>query len=182
MRTVSTMRALIVYESMFGNTEEIAQAVAKGMQSYLATDVLEIAQAPVRLVDDVELLVVGGPTHGHGLSRPATREAAGKQTGNSPVSRGRGLREWLQSLPSPSHETAVAAFDTRFDKPRWLTGSAARGAARILRRRGYRLITEPASFYVTSTSGPLAENERGRAQEWGAAVGAAATSARPQMS
>lgn len=176
------MRALIVYESMFGNTEEIARAVAKGLLPYLPASLVEVGDAPRELPDDVELLVVGGPTHGFGLSRPGTRDTAARQAGSSLVSRGQGLREWLRLLPSPRHEVSAAAFDTRFDKPRWLTGSAARGAAQALQRLGYRLVSKPVSFYVTSTSGPLAEGQQERARDWGAAIGAAAASRRRQLS
>jgi len=172
------MRALIVYESMFGNTEECARAVAKGVGEYLSTDLVDIAAAPAEVPDDVDLLIVGGPTHAHGLSRPGTRQSAADTAGRAPVPGGDGLREWLEHLAPPRHDVAVATFDTRFDKPRWLTGSAAGKAARILRTLGYRLVAEPARFFVTSMSGPVAEGEQQRAQRWGARLGAAAVPTR----
>jgi dienelactone hydrolase len=61
----------------------------------------------------------------------------------------------------------VAAFDTRANKPVLLVGSAARGIARRLRDRGYRLAIEPQSFFVEGTPGPLEEGELERASEWG---------------
>jgi hypothetical protein len=168
------VRALVVYESMYGNTEEIAQAVTKGLLGTVAAELVEVSDAPGALPDDVDLLVVGGPTHGFGMSRPGTRETARKQAGESLVSRGPGIREWLTGLPPARPDVLSAAFDTRFDKPRWLTGSAARGAARILRQRGYRPVTEPTSFFVTAAAGPLADGERVRARQWGGTVGAIA--------
>jgi flavodoxin-like protein len=165
--TARKMRALIVYESMFGNTEEIARAVAKGM-SELSPDLVEIASAPAQPPDWIELLVVGGPTHGHGMSRRGTRRTAADQAGPALVSQGAGLREWLSGLVPAGRDFAVATFDTRFDKARWVTGSAAAGAARLLRRRGYRLVAAPASFFVVSTAGPLVPGEVERAQGWGA--------------
>lgn len=121
------MRALVVYESMYGNTEEIAQAVRNGLLGSVAAELVEVSDAPGALPDDVDLLVVGGPTHGFGMSRPGTRDTARKQAGESLVSRGRGIREWLTELPPARRDVLSATFDTRFDKPRWLTGSAARG-------------------------------------------------------
>jgi dienelactone hydrolase len=61
----------------------------------------------------------------------------------------------------------VAAFDTRANKPVLLVGSAARGIARRLRDRGYRLAIEPQSFFVKGAPGPLEEGELDRASEWG---------------
>jgi hypothetical protein len=132
--------------------------------------------APAEVPDDVDLLIVGGPTHAHGLSRPGTRQTAADTAGRSPVSGGDGLREWLEHLAPARRDVAVAAFDTRFDKPRWLTGSAAGKAVRILRGLGYRLVAEPAGFFVTSTSGPVAEGEYERAHRWGAGLGTAVVS------
>jgi hypothetical protein len=77
------------------------------------------------------------------------------------------LGGWLQRLPEG--HTAAAAFDTRFDKPRWLTGSAAKRIARRMRAKGYSIIgTE--SFFVETTGGPLADGERQRAVAWGRAL------------
>ncbi len=169
------MRALVVYESMFGNTEEIARAVMKGLLASVAAELVEVSDAPSPLPDDVDLLVVGGPTHGFGMSRPGTRDTSRGQAGESLVSRGPGIRDWLTRLAPVRRDVASATFDTRFDKPRWLTGSAARGAARLLERRGYRSIVEPTSFFVTAAAGPLADGERVRAAQWGGTVGAIAT-------
>jgi hypothetical protein len=176
------VRALVVYESMFGNTEEIAQAVMEGLLGTVAAELVEVSDAPGAPPDDVDLLVVGGPTHGFGMSRPGTRDTARKEAGESLVSRGPGIREWLTGLPPAQRDVLSAAFDTRFDKPRWLTGSAARGAARLLRQRGYRPVIEPTSFFVTATGGPLADGERVRARQWGGTAGAIAISRARQPS
>lgn len=164
------MRALVVYESMFGNTRKIAEAVAEGLSGYAEIDVVEVGAAG-RPADDVGLIVVGGPTHAHGMSRPGTRQGAAKDAGADLVSRGVGVREWLGSLPAARGPVAAAAFDTRFDKPVWLTGSAARGAARHLQRRGYRLAALPESFFVGASSGPPAPGELDRARRWGQTLG-----------
>lgn len=165
------MRALIVYESMFGNTRDIAYAVAEGLTPHLDVDVVEIADAPEDPGDEVGLLVVGGPTHALGLSRPKTRADAVARTTTTPVvSRDAGLREWLDALPKTRRRRDAAAFDTRI-RVRGLPGSAARGAAKRLRRRGYRLVWPTQSFYVTDTTGPLAEDELERARTWGHRLG-----------
>ena len=72
------MRALVVYESMFGNTRLVAEAVAEGLSSGLDVDVVEVAAAPTSF-DDVELVVVGGPTHALGMTRQRTRDDARRQ-------------------------------------------------------------------------------------------------------
>src|SRR5690606_22642564 len=71
-REEGVMRALVVYESMFGNTQAVARAVAEGMSPRLATEVVEVGTAPATVDQDVSVLVVGAPTHGMTLSRPDT--------------------------------------------------------------------------------------------------------------
>ena len=70
------MRALVVYESMFGNTEAVARAVADGLAEMHDVDLREVSQAPTEVIGRVDLIVVGGPTHAFSLSRPATRASA----------------------------------------------------------------------------------------------------------
>ena len=127
------MKALVVYESMFGNTKRVAQAVADGLRGSMEVDLLEVGGADGAAVEEADLLVVGGPTHAHGLSGKGTRQAAAKDASEGLVSNGEGLREWIASLPATAGKSC-ASFDTRFAKPRWLTGSAARGAEKRLRR------------------------------------------------
>jgi hypothetical protein len=166
------MRALVVFESMFGNTQAIADAVAEGLPRRLRVEVLEVGVAPATIDDDVALLVVGGPTHAFGMSRPQTRQDAARQATAALVSRGIGLREWLATLQGPDG-IAAAAFDTRISKPR-LPGSAARAAERRLRRLGLRIVAPAASFYVEGSLGPLQEGEKERARRWGESVGSKA--------
>ena len=170
------MRALVVYESMFGNTRLVAEAVADGMSSGVDVEVVEVAAAPTSF-DDVELVVVGGPTHALGMTRQRTRDDArrqGEQSGHEVVSKGIGMREWLEGVRSPG--TAAAAFDTRVGRP-WMPGSAARGADKRLRSRGFRSVARPESFWVSGTFGPLIEGEVGRARRWGEQLASAATGA-----
>ena len=70
------MRALVVYESMYGNTHQIAEAIARGLRSAYAVQVVSVASAPDEHVGRYDLVVVGGPTHARGMSRPDTRQSA----------------------------------------------------------------------------------------------------------
>lgn len=166
------MRALVVFESMFGNTQVLANAVADGLASHTRVDLVEVGAAPTAVGGDVELLVVGGPTHAFGLSRPRTRRSAAEQAERGLVSAGIGLREWLDTLRGDSESVAVAAFDTRIHKPR-LPGSAAAAAEKRLRRLGFRIVARSKSFYVEGTAGPLVDGEPERARRWGEELGAA---------
>lgn len=168
-------RALVVYESMFGNSEQVARAVAAGLGEVLEADLLEVTHAP----DDLggyEVVVVGGPTHAFSMSRATTRRDAREQ-GATHGSVGEGLREWLAALPAQALHPWFATFDTRVTRVRRLPGSAARSAARSARRHGMREAVAPESFYVEDVGGPLAEGELERARAWGRAVAGAVPSA-----
>jgi Flavodoxin len=158
-------RALVIFESMFGNTRTIAEAVTEGLSSRFETDLTEVSLAPTRIADDVSLVVVGGPTHAFGLTRARTRQDAAAQADGPIVSPAGGIREWLEAAEQPRTGVGAAAFDTRIDKPR-VPGSAARGAAKRLRRLGFRLVAAPESFYVSGTKGPLAPREVEHARHW----------------
>lgn len=168
-------RAVVVYESMFGNTEAIARAVAEGLAERLD---VEVARAgPDLVVDDVALVVVGAPTHAFGLSWPSTRRSAGEQGAPGSVAQGPGLREWLDGWTPGPDPPQVAAFDTRIRK-KGVPGSAARTALRKLHRRGTHLACSALSFWVSGTPGPLLPEETDRAREWGRSL-AQATLAHP---
>ena len=160
------MQVLVVFESIFGNTEAIARAVGSGLATKLETEVHEVGVAPRVLVEPTELLVVGGPTHAFGMSRLGTREAGAREAGDRLVSQGIGVREWLDAFQFPRGGVAGAAFDTRIDRPR-LPGAAANAIARRLRRAGVYPVISAESFYVSATDGPLLEGELERARQWG---------------
>jgi len=163
------VRALVIYESMFGNTEAIARAVAEGIAYHLEVEALEVASAPGTIPSDVVLLAVGGPTHAHGMTTPTTR-ADSRRRADRLVSGGEGVREWVGKVEA-SGPIAAAAFDTRIKGPALLWGSAARGLARELVRAGLRLALPPRSFLVEGPTGPLTdrlvEGELDRARVWG---------------
>ncbi len=165
------MSALVVYESMYGNTAALAEAIAAA----LSARGLEASAHPVTGIEPertagIELLVVGGPTHAHGMSRASTRKSVvGDEANTYPEpTLEPGLREWLDALPHGDGRPA-AAFDTRIDKPVLFTGSAARGIGRRLERRGYRLAERPQSFFV-SMKDELVAGELERAATWATAL------------
>ena len=162
------MRAVVVYESMFGNTQRIAEAIGAGVATRLGVETLEVGGAPPILGDDIALLVVGGPTHAFGMTRDSTREQAAEQAEGPIVSKEAGIREWLSNLEAPS-AVCTATFDTCFQKARFM-GTAGRAAAKRLRRMGLPVVADPEHFYVSGTPGPLLPGEEERARRWGEEV------------
>ena len=158
------MRAMVVFESMFGNTHRIADAIADGMGDGAEVVVTNVVDAPAEIPADIELLVVGGPTHAFSMSRHRTREDAVRQ-GGDPTDVPRGIREWLHALPAQPSHREFAAFDTRVDMP-LLPGAASRSATRAARGLGFRVL-EPSSFLVEGYEGPLVDGELARARDWG---------------
>lgn len=169
------MRALVVYESMFGNTRNVALAIAEGLATKLPVETVEVGAAPTVLPPDVAMLVVGGPTHAHGLSTAKSRADAAKRIQEPVISAGRGLREWLASL-RPGGSLTAAAFDTRIKGPVLFTGSAATSATKLLQRSRIRRVAPPRSFVLEGPTGPLVDRvpraELDAAQAWGADLGA----------
>lgn len=167
------MTVVVVYESVYGNTHLIAEAIAQGLtEAGASTDVVSVEEARQRQWHPEDVPVVGGPTHVHGLTRSSTREAAvhdapahGLQV--DPSVGGSGVREWLASLEVPGKR--AAAFDTRAKGPAVLTGRASQKIARALQRHGFGLLAEPESFLVSSANQLLPEEES-RARQWGAAL------------
>ena len=165
------MRALVIYESHFGNTHDVASSIADGLSTSVDVTLSSVTTAPERLPDDVGLLVVGGPTHVLGLSRKSTRQDAIKQGAPDPHSADVGLREWLDGLAPAGRTVPIAAFDTKMRRPK-LPGSAAHRAAAKLRHSGFTSLDRPKTFWVDGTAGPLLDGERERAAEWGRELGA----------
>ncbi len=170
------MRVVIVYESMYGNTHVIADAIGAGLEPAADVIVVPVSQAHPELLHDAALVVVGGPTHVHGMSRATTRkgaaEAAQKPDSGlalEPGALGPGLRDWFGTLGR--HSAQAAAFDTRLHGPAAVTGRASKGIARELRRHGFDMAAEPESFIVTKDN-HLGGSETARARAWGARLAA----------
>ena len=178
------MRAVVVYESMFGNTHAVADAIGKGLgegaESVGNVAVVPVVEAGRERLGDADLLVVGGPTHFHGMSRTRTRKwanATAQKPKNDLVldrdAQGPGVRDWLTSLGHGN--TKFAAFDTRFKGPAVFRGRASRLISRKLRRHGFEMVAKPESFFVTLQN-HLEPGEEVRAQEWGKRLAASVVS------
>jgi hypothetical protein len=176
-KDVIGMRALVVYESMYGNTRVIASHIADGLRADYEVTLVPVAEATAELVAGADLLVVGAPTHMRGLPSAASRQRAalaaakdGSGLRLDPDAGGPGLRDWLNGI---GHRDGLAAvFDTRVNGVAVFTGRASRPIARLLRRHGYRLVAAPQSFLVCS-HGTLLDGEASLARRWGMTLGAA---------
>ena len=157
------MRAVVVYESMYGNTRAVAEAVA----AELGAPAIPVADATKDHLAAADLVVVGGPTHAWNMSRPNTRKAAadgaakpGSGLTVQPGATGPGVREWLAE--HARDVPAAAVFDTRIAMPALVTGRASRKIARRLREK---LVAPPESFLVTKKN-QLVTGELDHARTW----------------
>ena len=157
------MRAIVVYESLWGNTEKIAHAIGRGLDPALSVDIVTSDAAPDSL-EGYDLVVVGGPTHAFSMTRAATRNDAALHH-NAPFVPARGIRDWIDGLSPITSPVRAVTFDTRVDSPR-LPGSAAQAARHELRSLGFDVATAPQSFRVHGYEGPLVDGEPERAEEW----------------
>ena len=147
------MKTLVIYDSVFGNTEKVAQSVAAALQ----TTALPVSQVTAEQVREQDVLVVGSPTRGF---RPTE-----------------GISKFIEALPK-NHlaNVRVAAFDTRIvletinsKALRFLVdkgGYAASTIAKMLQNKGGKLVLAPEGFFVTGEQGPLKDGELQRATEW----------------
>jgi hypothetical protein len=150
------VKAWVIYESIFGNTKRVAEAIGEGLAGNFDVDLFEVGSANNN-PEGVDLVVVGGPTHMLSMSRPSTRRMGREQAAKQnvrPISAGPGIREWLDDLRH-ARGMAAATFDTGAGKMGLFSGgSAAKGAAKRLARKGYRMIARPEQFLIAS------DNER----------------------
>ncbi len=153
------MKTLVIYDSFFGNTEKIAQAIGLALGSSANIQVLRVANVNLGQLAGLELLIVGSPTRS---LRP------------SPA-----IATLIKSIPARGlNGVKVAAFDTRFTEKKLkslafilpimsnLFGYAAKPIADGLAKKGGRLIVPPEGFFVEDTEGPLKEGELERAANW----------------
>ncbi|MGW7456268.1 flavodoxin family protein [Streptomyces sp. NPDC054797] len=178
------MRVVIVCESLFGNTRQVAEAIGAGVQQSrpdAEVDCVRVDEADQARVGSADLLIVGGPTHMRGmtsgLSRKIGLQSEKKQAEAEPEKprheaeedvEGPGLRDWFHELLRTRGDVPAAAFDTRGDFR--FAGGAAPAIARRLRVHGYRLVAEPEGFITEDAEGPLREGELDRAKAWGTAL------------
>ena len=158
------MRAVVVYESLWGNTAAVARAIAEG----LGPDVraLSTAEASATVIAGADLIVAGAPVLAFSLPSDKMRQNLGANPGKAPAPPDLShpsMRSWLDALPKGHGRSA--AFETRIW---WSPGGATYGIVRGLERAGYRPLGRGKRFIVTGAYGPLRDGELERARLWGA--------------
>jgi flavodoxin len=157
------MRVLVIYDSLYGNTEKIARAIGDGLSGAIGTaasvEIIKAGDAHPDQLAGADLLLAGAPTHG---SRP------------SPA-----MQDLLNRIPEHALASVkVAAFDTRTDMDK--IAGAVRLVGKILDRFGYaasrilsslekkggQAVKPPEGFFVKDTQGPLEDGELERAADW----------------
>jgi flavorubredoxin len=157
------MKAVVVYESHWGNTEEIARAIAEGIGP--EAKVLTTEEASTEAVTDVDLLVVGAPVIAFGLPSPRAEDvvaATADEAPRPPAMVHPSMFWWLNDLPRGTGQ--AAAFETHI---RWAPGGATGAIERGLQRKGYRITADSGKFVVKGRYGPLRDGELDRARTWG---------------
>ena len=145
------MNTIVIYDSQYGNTEQIAQAIAQTLKAFGPTRIEPVGKVSFNELQDVDLLVLGCPTQGW---RPTPSM----------------LAFLANATPQMVNGLDIACFDTRFHMPRFLTGSAARRMARQMHKLGALVLMPPESFFVKGGQGPLEEGELKRADSWARAL------------
>ena len=145
------MKSVVFYATRSGNTRRVAEAIADGLRSAGSAEAISVDEGPAAIREGADLMVVGGPTEGHRMTDAVVR--------------------FLDSTSSMVATRAAAAFDTRVNWPRLLSGAAADGIAQRLRSMGARLVLPPESFIV-SIKPELLPGELERARTWGASLAA----------
>ncbi len=141
------MNILVIYDSEFGNTEQLARKIGSTLEQYGKVQLVPAATASKLELQGIDLLLIGGPTQRHGLTAS--------------------IHALLENLPHGSlHNIAAAAFDTRYQKATWITGSAAETITKMLRKADARLLVPAKSFFVGDREGPLLEGELEQAAAW----------------
>ena len=168
------MKTVIVYESVFGNTRRVAEELARVARRHGEVETVAAGEAEGRVVDGADLVLIGGPTHRHGMSWTATRRTGGQEpadgAGRAPGidAAGPGLRQWFHRVGRVDGIPA-AAFDTRADGPEALTGRASLGISRRLRHHGFHEVAAPRSF-VVDRENVLVDGQVHRARQWAVSV------------
>jgi hypothetical protein len=165
------MKAIIVYESLWGNTATIARAIAEGIGP--GAQALSTAEATPGAIAGADLIVAGAPVHAFSLPTEQSRRNAGGNTGKTPAPdlSHPSMRSWLENLPPATGYHA--AFETAF---KWSPSGATSRIMRGMQRVGYRSIAKARRFIVTGGSGPLRDGEVEKARAWGAEIARAMAS------
>jgi hypothetical protein len=161
------MKAVVVYESLWGNTAAVARAIAEGIGP--GTRALSTAEATGDALEDADLIVAGSPVLGFRLPTDKMREGALTNPGGRPPRPADlshpSMRSWLAALPAGHGRSA--AFDTEVRGP---FGKAAPAIAQALEKAGYARVADPMGFIVAGKFGPLRDGELERARDWGSGL------------
>ncbi|MBN1160870.1 MAG: flavodoxin family protein [Dehalococcoidales bacterium] len=146
------MKALVIYDSMYGNTEELAKEIGRALGS--GAKVVKAGFARVEDVTSSHLVIIGSPTQG------------GRQTP--------GIKAFVDELPVEAFkDKRFAAFDTRFKNVfAKIFGYAAPRIESAIRDKGGNTTAQPQGFFVKGTKGPLLEGELERAATWAKSIAA----------
>ncbi len=138
------MKSLVIYDSFYGNTEQIARSVASAIGS--GAEVCRATETSPSKLLTFDLVIFGSPTQGGRPTKP--------------------LQELIKNLPTLKG-IKVASFDTRFSNPIVkIFGFAADRIAASLTQKGGQLLAPPTWFFVETEKGPLKEGELERAAAW----------------
>jgi flavodoxin len=151
------MKALVVYDSFFGNTEKIAQAIGQALGAAGEVAVRRVSEVQPAQLTGVELLVVGSPTRAFRPS-PLTTSLLNKLPAGS-----------LQGVKVATFDTRVSTEDAKSAILGFMVnlfGYAAQPMAIKLRKRGGTPVGTPEGFFVRASEGPLKEGELERAAAW----------------
>ncbi|MGN8551355.1 UNVERIFIED_CONTAM: flavodoxin domain-containing protein [Microbacterium sp. SLM126] len=164
------MNALIVYESMFGNTRAVAEAIADGLKTSGVDVRMTLAYDAPADLSDYALVIVGAPTHAHSLPRTTSRTEAAewaadptKELTLEPMAGASGVREWLKRIALVG-DPHFAVFSTRADIPSIFSGDACKAMTKGLKRRLARVDTH--ADFLVGLDNRLLEGEKTRAREW----------------
>lgn len=149
-RTKKKKKAIVIYDTRFGNTEKVAKALAEGMKTQgIKVDYIHLDKADVNKLNNYDILVIGGPTHMHGISKP--------------------MKAFLEKLTSVDIKAKKAfAFDTKVES--WWAGSAAKGIEKKLKNLKMNIVKPHHSAIVTGREGPLADGTEEIFKQIGAEV------------
>ena len=151
------MKAMVVYDSIFGNTEQIAKAIGKTLSSETEVEVLKVSQVNPEQLMGLNLLVVGSPTRAFSPT-PGIK----KLLGNIP-------KNGLNGIKIAAFDTGISLDDINSPVGHFfinLFGYAARPIANKLVKKGGNLIADPEGFFVEGSEGPLKQGELERAVDW----------------
>ena len=151
------MRALVVFDSYFGNTEDVAIAIGNALKETMRVEVKRVSKLDPKRVKGIDFMVIGSPTRGF----QATKK----------------VKEFLKGIPKDEYaHMKVIAFDTRIatedtdskvlNRMVKVFGYAAKPMGEIMKKRGAKLLLDPMGFYVEDTEGPLKAGEEERAAAW----------------